>query len=128
MRALLDTHVLLWWLVEEARLSATARQAIADPASELFLSAASTWEIAIKVGLGRLRLPSPLRSLIPKVLREQSIQPLPISNAHAVAVADLPPHHRDPFDRMLVAQARLEKLVILSSDPVFARYGARTAW
>jgi len=128
VRALLDTHALLWWLVADERLSERARETIADPRSELYLSAASSWEIAIKVRLGRLRLPRPPRSLIPAVLAEQRIRPLEISHSHALATADLPPLHRDPFDRLLAAQARMEKLVIVSSDPVFGRYGVRTVW
>jgi len=128
VRALLDTHVLLWWLVDDPRLTDRARRLISDPASDLYLSAASSWEISIKVALGRLRLSDPPRSLIPGVLREQSIQPLNITHAHALAVADLPPHHRDPFDRMLVAQAQLEKLVIVTRDPMFGRYDCQVAW
>ncbi len=128
MRALLDTHVLLWWLIDSERLSAPARQAIAASDTELFWSAASSWELAIKVGLGRLDLPEPPRSLIPKVLQDQAIRPLDITQAHALAVADLPVHHRDPFDRLLVAQAKLDKLTVITANPVFTEYGARVVW
>lgn len=128
MRALLDTHVLLWWLVDDTRISEKARRVLANSGSEIYFSAASSWELSINVALGRLELPAPPRTLIPKVLREQSIQSLDVTHAHALAVADLPPHHRDPFDRMLVAQARLEKLAIVSGDPMILRYGTKIVW
>ena len=128
MRALLDTHVLLWWLVDDTRISEKARRVLANSGSEIYFSAASSWELSIKVALGRLELPAPPRTLIPKVLREQSIQSLDVTHAHALAVAELPPHHRDTFDRMLVAQARLEKLAIVSGDPMIARYGTKIVW
>ena len=128
MKVLLDTHVLLWWLVDDGRLTRRAREILANGDSEVYWSAASSWEISIKVGLGRLTLPGPPRVFIPAVLREQSIRPLGITHPHALAVAELPRHHRDPFDRMLVAQARLEELVILSGNPVFRRYEAKIEW
>lgn len=128
MRALLDTHVLLWWLMDDDRLGDTARRLITDPRSELFLSAASSWEIAIKTAIGSLTLPDPPRVLIPKVMREQSISSLEITHAHALAVAGLPPHHRDPFDRLLAVQSDLEKLPLMTGDPVFEKYGVKTVW
>ena len=94
----------------------------------MYWSAASSWEVAIKTGLGRLDLPEPPRSLIPKVLREQAIRPIDVTQAHALTTADLPPVHRDPFDRLLVAQAKLEKLVIVSADEIFVEYGAEVVW
>jgi PIN domain nuclease of toxin-antitoxin system len=94
----------------------------------LHWSAASSWELAIKAGLGRLDLAEPARTLIPRVLFEQAIRPIDVTHAHALAVADLPPLHRDPFDRLLIAQARIERLAILSADRVFARYGAEVVW
>ena len=128
MKVLIDTHVLLWWLVDDGRLTRRARQILANGDSEVYFSAASSWEISIKVGLGRLTLPDPPRVFIPAVLREQSIRPLGITHSHALAVAELPPHHRDPFDRMLVAQAQLEKLAIVSGDPLLRRYKVKVAW
>ena len=128
MRALLDTHVLLWWLIDSDRLSDRAREVITAADTELHWSAASSWELAIKTGLGRLDLPEPPRSFIPKVLREQAIHPIDITHAHALAVADLPPHHRDPFDRLLVVQASIEKLAILSADRIFGEYGTEAVW
>ena len=128
MRALLDTHALLWWVVDDPRLSQRARHLLSDPGSDVYFSAASSWEIAIKVALGRVALPAPPRSLVPKILREQSIRPLDVTHAHALAVADLPSHHRDPFDRLLVTQARLEKLAVVSGDPIFRKYGTTVIW
>jgi PIN domain nuclease of toxin-antitoxin system len=128
VKALLDTHVLLWWLVDDARISKRARSLISKAESEIYFSAASSWELSIEVALGRLELPAPPRSVIPKILREQSIRSLDVTHAHALAVAELPPHHRDPFDRMLVAQARLEKLAIVTGDPMIARYGVKVVW
>ena len=128
MRALLDSHVLLWWLVDDDRLSDRARRLIGNADSEIFFSAASSWELSIKVGLGRLELPGRPRTIIPKVLREQSIQPLDVTHAHALAVAELPAHHRDPFDRMLICQALVHGLVILTPDDLVRRYPVRTMW
>ena len=128
MRALLDTQVLIWWLIDSGRLSQRAREVVANPDNELVWSAASSWELAIKTALGRLTLPEAPRSLVPRVLHEQAILPLSVTHAHALAVADLAPHHRDPFDRLLAAQARLESLSIVSADPVFQQYGVATVW
>ncbi len=128
MRALLDTHVLLWWLTDSDRLTRRAREVIAARETELYWSAASSWELAIKTALGRLELPGPPRSVIPKVIRDQALRPLEVTHAHALAVAELPWHHRDPFDRLLVAQAGLENLGVLTADPVFAEYGAQVVW
>ena len=118
-RYLLDTNVLLWWLGEPEKLSKHARDVIADGRSELFFSAASVWEMAIKRALGRLSFPGNLEP----VLRRQRIAVLPITMAHALAVGDLPAHHSDPFDRMLVAQAGVEALVVVTRDGVFETYG-----
>lgn len=128
MRAILDTHVLLWWLTDSDRLSERSRELMLDPESELYWSAASSWEIAIKVGIGRLTLPEPPRIFVPRVLREQAIRPLGISHAHTLAVTDLPLHHRDPFDRLLVAQCALENMAAVSADDVFDRYGTERVW
>lgn len=128
MRVLLDTHVLLWWLIDSDRLSGRARELMTAADTELHWSAASSWELAIKTGLGRLDLPQPPRSLIPRVLRDQGIHPIDVTHAHALEVADLPLHHRDPFDRLLIAQASLEKLTILSADKIFVEYGVEAVW
>lgn len=116
---LLDTHVLLWWLAEPERLSAEARRIITDGANALYFSAAGAWEMAIKRTLGRLEYPGSLQ----EVLAENRIEPLPVTVAHALAVSDLPLHHRDPFDRIQIAQSRLEALAIITRDPEFTAYG-----
>lgn len=128
MRALLDTHTLIWWLVDDPRLSRAAREVLQDAASELLWSAASSWELAIKAGLGKLTLPEPPRSLIPRVMRDQALTPLAVSHPHALAVAELPPHHRDPFDRLLIAQCTAENVAILTGDEVFRAYEVAVVW
>ena len=128
MRVLLDTHAFLWWIAEDDRLSSTARRAMADGGNTLLLSAASGWEIAIKVGLGRMDLPRPIGSFLSEQLRENQIDVLAIQMSHALRVQELPPLHRDPFDRMLVAQAQLERLPILTADASIARYDVEVLW
>jgi PIN domain nuclease of toxin-antitoxin system len=114
---LLDTHILIWW--DEGRsIAAEARRAIED-ADAVYVSAVSAWEVAIKTALGRLR---PTRT-VEQATAESGFVELPVTFRHAEAVAVLPPHHRDPFDRMLVAQATVEELTLVARDPVFARYG-----
>ena len=116
MNLLLDTHALIWW--DEGReLSRAARRAI-ESADGVYVSAASAWEVAIKVGLGRLR---PART-VEEAVEESGFLELPITVRHAQRVADLPAHHRDPFDRLLVAQAEVEALTLVTRDPVFERY------
>lgn len=112
MRLLLDTHVLLWWLADDDKLSATARDAIGDAATQIYVSAASAWELAIKAGLGKLTAPDDLT----EQLTANSFTPLDISVIHALAVRHLPTHHRDPFDRLLVAQAQAEGLTLVTAD------------
>ena len=119
MRLLLDTHVLLWWLADDRRLGRRTRQIIADPNNAIFVSAASIWEIAIKAGLGRLKVDV---DVLTSGLEVNGLTPLPIAAAHAAGVFHLPLLHRDPFDRMLIAQARTEKLQLVTRDPQFAEY------
>jgi PIN domain nuclease of toxin-antitoxin system len=114
---LLDTHILIWW-DEGRRIAAGARRAI-EEADTVYVSAASAWEVAIKTGLGRLQ---PTRT-VEQAASESGFLELPITFRHAERVTALPPHHRDPFDRMLVAQAAVEELILVTRDPVFARYG-----
>ena len=116
MNLLLDTHVLIWW-DEGRRLSPGARRAIRG-AEAVYVSAASAWEIAIKIGLGRLR---PTRT-VEQAAAESGLLELPVTFRHAELVARLPAHHRDPFDRLLVAQAEAERLTLVTRDPVFQRY------
>ena len=128
MKVLLDTHVFLWWITDDPRLSPRAREIIANGANVLFLSAASGWEIAIKTKLGRLRLPDKPERFILKQLESNAIEVLPVQMSHALHVYALPDHHRDPFDRLLIAQAQLEKLPILTADPQISRYEVETIW
>ncbi|MGH7828266.1 MAG: type II toxin-antitoxin system VapC family toxin [Candidatus Binatia bacterium] len=123
MRLLLDTHVLLWWMSDDRKLSKEAREIIANPRNDGLVSSASVWEIAIKAALGRIEIE--LNDLEDAIVAS-GFQPLVISFQHAVAVGRLPAVHRDPFDRMLVAQASVEKLRIISHDRVFERYGLNT--
>lgn len=118
MNLLLDTHVLLWWLDDPKRLSEAARDKIRDDANIVYVSAAMVWEIIIKQALGKLDAPDNLE----EVLRECRFTPLPITVAHAMAVGSLPMHHRDPFDRMLVAQAHTEGMTVVTRDPKVLQY------
>jgi len=121
VRALLDTHIWLWMLTEPDRLG-RLRGLVQDPDTELVLSAASTWEIGIKYALGRLPLPGPPASYVPDRLRSTAVTTLPITVADTLAVAELPPHHRDPFDRLLVVQAQAHDLPIITADDHLAQY------
>jgi len=118
MRLLLDTHALLWWLADDV-LDPIARNAIADPATDVFVSAASAWEISIKRALGKLDAPADLD----KQLAANAFEPLDITAQHAQSAGALPPHHNDPFDRMLIAQSRALDLVIVTRDSRFNDYG-----
>jgi len=128
MKVLLDTRAFLWWITDDPRLSPRAREIIADGANVLFLSAPSGWEIAIKAKLGRLRLPDEPERFILKQLESNAIEVLPVQMSNALHVYALPDHHRDPFDRLLIAQAQLEKLPILTADPQISRYEIETVW
>ncbi len=123
MRLLLDTHVLLWWLAASEKLGKQARSHIAEPESEVWVSAATAWEISIKVSLGRLHLEEPPEVCLPREMKLHRFRPLPIEHAHALAIRGLPAYHADPFDRMLVAQAQVENLTIVTADSIIARYG-----
>ncbi|MGZ4278722.1 MAG: type II toxin-antitoxin system VapC family toxin [Solirubrobacteraceae bacterium] len=123
-RLLVDTHALLWWLTDDAGLSNTARGALADPANDVLVSAASVWEIAIRRALGKLEAPDDL----PDHIAAQGFGWLPVAAEHAGRVRDLPPHHRDPFARLLVAQALSERMAIVSADARFGVYGVETRW
>jgi PIN domain nuclease of toxin-antitoxin system len=127
MKAILDTHAFLWALAGDARMSRLARETFGGPAS-LSLSIASVWEILIKVQSGKLKLPRPAGPYVLRKLAENGIELLPISIDHLLALERLPMHHRDPFDRMLIAQSLEENLPIITSDPWFDRYDARLIW
>lgn len=131
MPYLLDTHALLWWVADDMRLSRRARELLRASGNEIFFSAVSAWEIAIKVQLGRpevIEMDQDPATLIPSLLTECGFQSLSITMGHALRVAALPLLHRDPFDRLLIAQAQLEDLTILTADPAIARYDVTVAW
>ena len=128
MRLLLDTHALVWYVDQDHLLSAAAHAAITDPANDLLLSAASIWEIAIKVGLNKLSLTLPYRNWIDKAIADLGASILPITSEYADVQTRLPFHHRDPFDRLLVAQAQVENVSLVSTDPVFTQYGVSRVW
>ena len=128
MRLLLDTHVFLWWVQDARELSRRARAAIAAPGNECLLSLASCWEMAIKLSVGKLRLPVPIEQFIPEQLATNRFRQLDIGFRHVVRVTGLAFHHRDPFDRLLAAQALEEGLAIVSVDAVFRRYGVKRIW
>jgi PIN domain nuclease of toxin-antitoxin system len=118
MNLLLDTHVLLWWLDESPHLSYAERKAIADPGNLIVVSAAVIWEVRIKQALGKLEIPADFYP----VIQDQGFEFLSITADHAYAAGGLPMHHRDPFDRMIIAQAGLEKLRVMTRDDIFSRY------
>jgi len=128
MRALLDTHAFLWWIAADPRLSARAHDAIRNPNNVLLLSAVSGWEIAIKAKLGRLMLPEHPKRFLLEQVAANGIDVLPVQLAHALEVFELPELHRDPFDRLLIAQSKVEQLVIITGDAQFSSYGVRTIW
>ncbi len=117
MRVLLDTHTFLWWVSDSSQLSPRALEIVADGSNELFLSSASGWEIAIKAQLGKLQLPSAPEHFVPEQLVLNAMESLPIHLSHSLHVYNLPPMHRDPFDRILVAQSQLEHMPIVTLDP-----------
>lgn len=125
MRILLDTQCWIWMLAAPGRLGSVGRAIVASFDNELFLSAASAWEIAIKYGLGKLKLPGAPLEIVPALLARTGVTSLPIHHHHALHVATLPPHHRDPFDRMLIAQAQIEDLMILTADRSFEAYDVK---
>lgn len=128
MKVLLDTHVFLWWIVDDPRLSPRARKIIGNEENTLFLSAASAWEIAIKAKLGRLKLPDDPERFIPEQMALNVIESLPVQVSHALHVYTLPEYHSDPFDRLIIAQAQLEGLPILTADPQISKYDVDTIW
>lgn len=122
MRLLVDTHCWLWMVGAPDRLTADGRELLADSANELLLSAATAWEIAIKHSIGRLDLPGKPAEVVTDWIVRSGVTPLPVLHTHALRVASLPPHHVDPFDRLLIAQAQLEGVPILTADAAFSRY------
>lgn len=128
MRALLDTHALLWWFSDDPALTRTARKAMADTGNALIVSAVSAWEIAIKVRLGRLATAADLVADFTSLVEREGFELLGISADHAIRAGLLPGPHKDPFDRMLIAQAQAENVPIISNEAVFESYGIRCLW
>lgn len=128
MKLLLDTQAFLWWVEGTPALGRRARTAVANPDNEVFFSIASCWELAIKLSLGKLRLTQRLDRFIPEQLRVNGFSLLAVELRHVVDVVDLPFHHRDPFDRLLAAQALHDDLAIVSADRAFRRYGVTVVW
>lgn len=128
MRLLLDTSTFLWVITDPAELSTRARELFVDPANEVYLSSVSAWEMAVKYALGRLPLPEPPEQFIPSQRRRHGIEALPLDEEAAVHLARLPMLHKDPFDRMLICQAIVHGLVILSPDELVYQYPVRTIW
>jgi PIN domain nuclease of toxin-antitoxin system len=128
MKLLLDTHAFLWWIADDAHLPDSARTLLADDGNEVFLSVAVAWEILIKTALGRMSVSRSVESLIRDAVLDNQFLVLPIQLNHTLAVAELPPIHQDPFDRILVSQAICEELVIVTRDALIRDYGVPTAW
>lgn len=128
MRVLLDSHTLLWWLFDDPSLPESARRVIRNPENEIFVSSASAWEISTKYRLGKLPEAGESVDNLPALLRQARMETLSITLEHALAAGSLPGPHRDPFDRMLIAQSRLEEMPVMTSDPVFKQYRVRVLW
>jgi PIN domain nuclease of toxin-antitoxin system len=128
VRYLLDTHALLWWLFDDPQLSTKAREVIAEPQNDIVVSAASAWEIATKRRIGKLPEAGDIVQRLPWYIRRARFAELAIAIEHALLAGHLPGPHRDPFDRMLIAQARLQQMPVLTIDPVFRDYGITVLW
>jgi PIN domain nuclease of toxin-antitoxin system len=127
MRYLLDTHALIWFLEGDPRLSGAAKNIICNDDKEVYLSVVSLWEMAIKISLDKLRLSQSLTQVI-DILPQQNINLLPVNPAHVISVMSLPFEHRDPFDRLLIAQALVEDMAFMSNEALFLRYGVNRVW
>jgi PIN domain nuclease of toxin-antitoxin system len=128
VRLLLDTHAFLWFITDHPQLSATAKALIEDPNSEILVSPASYWETAIKVSIGKYPLTAPFETFITQGIDGNGFTILPIEPRHAAVLTTVPFHHRDPFDRMLVAQAQVEKISVVSIDAILDQYGINRLW
>lgn len=128
MKALLDTHVLLWIMTDDPALSRDARAAYTDRRTDVFFSVAGYWEMCIKISLGKLRLAPGWPDAIERMFASDGVKWLPVQPRHAEATIDLPWHHRDPFDRLLVAQCQTEELSLITADTTLAKYGIPVIW
>jgi len=125
---LLDTGVWLWSVGDPSRISRKARDVMADVSHEVFLSAVTSWEVAIKAASGKLHLPEPPDLYVPRRMASQGLRPLAVSHEHALTVFALPAYHRDTFDRLLIAQAKVEGMTLISADKIFDRYPVQLLW
>ena len=128
MRVLLDTHVFLWFILDDTRLGRRALEVIEDPANEILISPATFWEIAIKISLGKYALPEAYEPFIESQMAVNGFQVLPILSKHTALLTEMPFHHRDPFDRLLIAQAKIEDIGLVSVDPRLDAYGIHRVW
>ena len=128
MQILLDTHTFLWWIEDAPQLSPFAREIIEGGDNEIFFSAASGWEIAIKVQIKKLSVSGDLEQFVPTEIQKNNFTVLPIRLSHTLHVSTLPLHHRDPFDRILIAQSNIEKMPLLTIDPLISQYSVQTIW
>jgi len=128
MRVVVDTHVFLWWVEGDRALPAKARAALADPQNECLISLVSAWELAIKAGLGKLKLALPVERYVVEHIAANGFRMLGLQMAHIGRVETLALHHGDPFDRLLIAQALVEKLPVVTADPIFRKYGVKRIW
>jgi PIN domain nuclease of toxin-antitoxin system len=128
MKLLLDTHVFIWWDSNPARLSKKALALCSDPGNTLLLSVASAWEMQIKMQMGKMQLSFPLQDIIREQQKDNGLQIIPVELEHVLALQSLPAHHRDPFDRLLIAQALAESAVLVSRDKTFSKYQLDLVW
>jgi PIN domain nuclease of toxin-antitoxin system len=128
LKFLIDTHFFLWFVLNDLSLSTRARALIVDPQNDVLISPGTFWEVAIKVSIGKFSLPEAFGPFVEDQIRQNAFEILPITVAHADAVATLPFHHRDPFDRLLIAQAIVERIPILSADSTFDKYPVTRIW
>jgi PIN domain nuclease of toxin-antitoxin system len=128
MKLLLDTHVFLWWVADDERLPASTRRLIGTGSNEAFVSSVSAWEIVLNASRGRIELPDPPERFVPRQLRENAFEPLPLTMSHALATSRLPEIHGDPFDRLLVAQAVVEDFALVTADEQIAKYPVKIRW
>jgi PIN domain nuclease of toxin-antitoxin system len=128
MKYLLDTVAWLWSVHADDRLGDPAREILENGKEAIYFSAASSWELSIKMRLGKLNLPGPPAQVVPAFMAKQDLLPMPVTHLHALKVYDLPLHHHDPFDRLIIAQAIVEEMAILTSDRIFAKYPVTVVW
>ena len=126
MNLLLDTHVLIWWMAKSSRLGVRVKKTLLSSSTRPVVSAVSIWEISIKAAIGRLTMIDPLEIWVPRLEAEWGVRSLPVTFNHAIALRNLPHHHNDPFDRMLVARAQCENLTLVTVDPAILAYDVRT--